>query len=338
MDSLMTRDQIKNTVAISSTKPCAVCGAVKDHRVHKVKEMTSGTRELFDYQECSECGFLELLNVPNDMSQYYASDYYSFGDQAPLKSWLKALRGARAFGSANPIGTVMAKIFGYPPIVHYLRRIDAKTSWKVLDVGCGQGIALRDLGKAGFSALHGVDPHLDGSKSIGSVQLIKKDFFEVTENYDLIIFNHSYEHMLNQKEALAHCAKILSQDGWLLIRMPIIGNSWRQYFVDWFCLHAPRHFSVHTKASFALQIQESKFDLIHCDFDSDWNHNLSSKKYQKDIPNSDPRYFAHGTLTGKDIADAKMEAATANEQGKGDQASFYLKIKGSRQALQSSST
>ncbi|MCX6125412.1 MAG: class I SAM-dependent methyltransferase, partial [Proteobacteria bacterium] len=243
---------------------------------------------------------------------------------------LKALRGAHGFGSRNPLGAMLAKVFGYPPIVHFLKRIAAKTSWRILDVGCGLGIALRDLGFAGFAALDGVDPHLDRTKSIGSVKLFKMDFSEVTETYDLVIFNHSFEHMLNQLEVLTQAAHVLADDGWLLIRMPVVGKSWRQYKCDWFCLHAPRHFSIHTLKSFHKQLLRSPFEIVYLDFDSDWNHNLSSKKYALDIPNSDPRYLKNTGLLPKDFEDAKSEALLANQLGEGDQASFYLRKKSAK--------
>jgi 2-polyprenyl-3-methyl-5-hydroxy-6-metoxy-1,4-benzoquinol methylase len=312
-------------------KPCSVCNENANHKIYQVPEMTTGTHEVFPYQQCSKCGFIELLEVPPNMSKYYADDYYSFGPQGKIKGIFKAWRGAAAFGSMNPVSRILHFVFGDPPVAGYLKKLPYSKEWRILDVGCGQGIALRDLNDAGFAALHGVDPHLRCDQILGNVTLQKKEFFEVSGKYDLIFLNHSYEHMPNQKDVLNHAGNVIENDGWLVIRMPTIGASWKRYGVHWFSLHAPRHFSIHSLATFKRQLQDSPFELVKFHFDSDWNHNLSSKKYKKGYTNRDPRYVSNTGISQDDFANAKQEAEAADIALEGDQATFYLQKKSNKQ-------
>src|SRR4051812_19942848 len=64
---------------------CSVCGNAYGNSVHTTREMMFGTRERFDYLECADCGSLELLNVPNDLSPYYPPNYYSFAARPALR-------------------------------------------------------------------------------------------------------------------------------------------------------------------------------------------------------------------------------------------------------------
>ena len=47
-----------------------------------------GTRDEFDYLECSHCGALSLMTPPEDFTRYYPADYYSFAP--PEKSAARA--------------------------------------------------------------------------------------------------------------------------------------------------------------------------------------------------------------------------------------------------------
>ena len=59
------------------TKVCRICGNTEKNLIHKAQEMMFGTRDEFDYLECSACGTLQIVEIP-DLSCYYPRDYYSF--------------------------------------------------------------------------------------------------------------------------------------------------------------------------------------------------------------------------------------------------------------------
>jgi hypothetical protein len=65
-----------------SLRACAICGNDADNRIFTAREMMFGLRESFDYLECSKCGCLQQLDVPEDLSRLY-DNYYSFDNALP---------------------------------------------------------------------------------------------------------------------------------------------------------------------------------------------------------------------------------------------------------------
>jgi SAM-dependent methyltransferase len=291
--------------------------------------MHDGSGEVFHYSECSNCGFLELTDPPQNFAKYYASNYYSHKPQGKLKSYLKGLRAAERYGRSSLLSKLLVKRFGYPPVLNWLQRVNAKADWRLLDVGCGEGIALRDLERCGFKALDGVDPFMAKDRDFGNVKLRKKSLFDVADTYDFIILNHSFEHMADQEAALAHLDKILAPDGWLLIRIPVVGNAWKTYGPNWYGIDAPRHLSIHTPKSFGLLTERSPFTTAFVDFDTDEWHYLISQQYSRGVALLSEKSYACNPadcmFTPADIDRAKLDAKRANEERQGDQASFYLR-------------
>ena len=54
---------------------CGACGGISLDRL-RVREMMFGTREVFTYGECANCGSLTLLDPPEDLSRFYDHDTY----------------------------------------------------------------------------------------------------------------------------------------------------------------------------------------------------------------------------------------------------------------------
>lgn len=293
--------------------------------------MHDGSGEIFHYNECSNCGFLELTDPPQDFTKYYASDYYSHKPQGKLKSYLKGLRATHYYGRKNLLSTWLVKRFGYPPVLNWLQRVNANTDWRILDVGCGEGIALRDLERCGFKAIDGIDPFMAKDRDFGRVKLRKKSLFEMVGIYDFIILNHSFEHMANQEAVLHHLDRILAPNGWLLIRIPTVGKAWKTFGPNWYAIDAPRHLSIHTPKSFHLLTERSSFSTQFVDFDSDEYHYLISQQYAKGVSLRAKRSYARNPVncmfTPSEINQAKLDAQNANDMREGDQASFYLRRK-----------
>src|ERR1700685_4189139 len=66
---------------------CRACGGAEGAS-RRAREMMLGTRDEFDYLECSHCGALSLMTPPEDFTRYYPADYYSFAP--PEKSAARA--------------------------------------------------------------------------------------------------------------------------------------------------------------------------------------------------------------------------------------------------------
>jgi len=67
-----------------------------------------------------------------------------------------------------------------------------------------------------------------------------------SQKFDLIISNHSFEHISDQLETLLKVRKILSENDVCLIRMPVKAEYiWNRYGANWVKIDAPRHFLIH---------------------------------------------------------------------------------------------
>jgi len=55
---------------------CRICGNDEGNKKYIAKEMMYGFRDEFEYMKCSNCGCLQLVNIPDDLSKYYPNDYY----------------------------------------------------------------------------------------------------------------------------------------------------------------------------------------------------------------------------------------------------------------------
>jgi len=84
-----------------------------------------------------------------------------------------------------------------------------------LDVGCGAGSLLYCLKVLGFKNLVGVDPFISREVIDGDIKILKRTIHELPNNqkFDLIIFNHSFEHIPDQLETLKKVRELLSENG-----------------------------------------------------------------------------------------------------------------------------
>lgn len=56
---------------------CAICGNHEENKRHVAREMMFGYRDEFEYLECSACGRLQNVSVPEGLERYYGDNYYS---------------------------------------------------------------------------------------------------------------------------------------------------------------------------------------------------------------------------------------------------------------------
>ena len=68
---------------------CRICDNAAGNTRHTAREMMFGTREPFEYVECTRCGCVQIAAVPPDLGRHYPPDYYSLaGLDAPAAGGL----------------------------------------------------------------------------------------------------------------------------------------------------------------------------------------------------------------------------------------------------------
>ncbi|NNM43529.1 MAG: class I SAM-dependent methyltransferase, partial [Chlamydiae bacterium] len=115
---------------------------------------------------------------------------------------------------------------------------------KILDVGCGTGQFIYELYDAGFKNALGIDPYLERDiEHVNGSKVYKKGFFEENGKWNVIIFNHVYEHTETPLEILKKATQLLEPNGNLIIRIPNVDSyAFRKYRSHWFGIHAPVHY------------------------------------------------------------------------------------------------
>lgn len=315
--------------------PCRICGNAEGNAAHLARESGFGWDEQFAYLECSACGCLQIADIPPDLARYYPAEYYSytppqFPAQNALMRWLKLQRTAYCLGGFNPVGWLVARAQGIPAHLDWLRRMRLRRDARILDVGCGAGELLLHLRSLGCTALTGVDPLLPQDIDYGNgLRIYKRSVEDIAPAFDLVMLNHTLEHLPDQDGALAQVRRLLPDGGWALCRIPLTGtHAWRTYGVHWAQLDPPRHLYLHSRESFELLAQRHGFAVQQVLFDSTAFQFWGSEQNRQGIAlYSDRSYLHHpeaAPFTAEQIAEYEDKARQLNAANDGDQACFFL--------------
>ncbi|WP_258104788.1 class I SAM-dependent methyltransferase [Marinoscillum sp. MHG1-6] len=304
---------------------CQICGNDNDNKQLIANEMMFGTRDEFQYLECGQCGCLQLIDVPENLSTYYPPDYYSFQEEpgdirSKVDSWIKKKVAIHRWK-----GSFIGKLL-LPLHKRHLRWLGPdcgiNKNSRILDVGCGGGKLLKEMKHIGFRNLTGIDPYIESDIDLGDLPILKRELHELDGEYDFIMFHHSFEHMIDPKVALNNAVKLLAKDGSILIRVPVADSyAYKTYGVNWVELDAPRHIFLHTVKSMESLVSACDMEIHAIRYDSSRFEIVGSEKHKRGIPSSDDtKIFSKEELTEIDEQVDKL-----NENGEGGRACFYIK-------------
>ncbi len=203
------------------TLKCQICGNSGEFKVFEVQDYNRAGTTYFEYSICSYCGCMQIVSVPDNLSDYYGNSYYSFCLRTRNKvigtfvHWLMEKRDIFEFTHKGYIGRIMHGFIPRPVygvIGNYTKKFDA-----ILDVGCGDGYLLYLLEKLGYKNLSGCDRFITRetfNKNLNSkIKFIYGTIKECSEEYDLIMFHHSFEHIEDPRETLLHAYQKLRVGG-----------------------------------------------------------------------------------------------------------------------------
>jgi len=287
-----------------------------------------GLGDPFDYFQCGGCGCLQIQQPPSDWARYYPSHYYSFNagpvPQQGWKAWLAGRRDAACITGRGGLGKLLARVQAPRPDIASLRFLSPSRQDRFLDVGCGRGVLLSALARAGFTQVSGVDPYLAADlEVVPGIPVHRRSLAEVEGHYDCIMLHHVLEHIEDQLGTLTGCRERLAPGGRILVRIPTVEcEAWERYGTYAAQLDAPRHLVLHTRGSFrrlaaraGLRVQRLQDDSFSFQF---W----ASELYRKGLPlmppdgrQADPS--AH--FTKRALRAFEGEAKRLNREGRGDQ-------------------
>jgi SAM-dependent methyltransferase len=319
---------------------CRICQNAEKNVFHKAREMMFGMRDEFDYLECSNCGTLQICEIP-DLSHYYPQDYYSFKPDEESRSD-KSLRQriiARLIGKYLVTGRGFPGKYlvqRYPDIASLfpasLRQdfLNLRLDSKILDFGCGAGNLLKNLRFLGFRNLTGADAFIENDIFYpDGVKIYKKSLAELKPSFDFIMLHHSFEHFPNPLESLREIYRLLSKGNFCLVRIPVKNFAWGKYGVNWFQLDAPRHLFLYTEESFRKLAEKAGFEVFKTIYDSEVHQFYISEQYAQGISMFDERAFrgdfSKSIFTSEQLKKWELQTEVLNREKRGDQACFYLR-------------
>lgn len=293
--------------SFNSKAPAKTISRVCDYCSHGtaevilVEERMMGTKEEFPYARCLGCKSIILLDIPEDLSAYYPSHYYSYAPAEPkrtLSGWrrpLLLLRNRSLLFGKKGLGALLARYrsdWRASEVGEWLKhspvqRFDAR----VLDVGCGSGRRLCRMHEIGYSHLVGIDPFVAGDRQIRPGLVIRQQSLEqVTDGpYDLIMLHHSLEHMIQHEDVLNSIKGLLSPQGACLIRIPMADNVlMERYGTRWVSWDAPRHLVLHSTDSFHRLAASTGFHISRVDWDTNRFEYWVSELYLRGTTLIDP--------------------------------------------------
>jgi 2-polyprenyl-3-methyl-5-hydroxy-6-metoxy-1,4-benzoquinol methylase len=269
---------------------CRICGNEANNTPYRFKEMMYGTRAEFDYFQCAACECLQITNIPDNLGQYYPDGYSGY--ISPKESDFKGLKGRfkiaryRAATLQNSVGHQVFSALFAAKRYRLLSQFNLTEASSILDVGCGHGRFLYPLYHFGMKNVRGVDPFVEPITYPNGYQVEQKYIGDVTDMWDLILYNHAFEHVPDPLHNLKAVEKLLKPTGKCMIRIPTVSSfAWQHYREHWVQLDAPRHLFVHSVTSMKLLAEQANLVLENVIYDSeDFQFSISEKYKAGTLP------------------------------------------------------
>lgn len=204
----------------SRVTECPACGSKAFEPFLTAEDFHYGNEGAYAVDRCRQCGLWALAPMPSPelLASFYPRNYYSFQPISAPSPW--KLRFRRWLGLARET---------------YLPRADRPG--RLLDVGCGAGHYISELARKGWSVA-GVEPSTSAARAgvaagldIRGGSIHDADF--PPASFDVIRFNHSFEHIPDPEAVLGVVRRLIRKDGYLFIGVPNTAGLWARVFTRW---------------------------------------------------------------------------------------------------------
>jgi SAM-dependent methyltransferase len=313
-------------------RDCRICGSTDNTEVHVASEKMFGFGGSFAYFRCSACGCLQIEDPRIDVSRFYPQSYYSFASTASphAAGWLARCRDNSAVFPGGLFGRALLALKPHAPL-QSLGHLTLTRDTRIADVGCGAGHLLHALRHIGFTRLTGIDPNIPQDIDVDRYLCIRKaQIEELVDEFDVIMFHHSLEHILDQLATLVAARNRLAEHGTCVVRVPLVSSrAWEMFGTDWVQLDAPRHLYLHSLQSMRVLAERSGLWIERVLYDSSEFQFWGSDAIRRGVTLFDPHTGRQNPVARKLARRAKItlrrRAMELNRRGEGDQAIFLLR-------------
>lgn len=217
------------------------------------------SKEKFRVVKCQSCGL--IFNNPR-LKEEFLSEYYprSYPPYQSFKAELKP----------NLLRKILYR-FSNSEFYRMSRCIDRLTKGhkgKLLDVGCGNGKLLYVMKKLGWD-VYGVEPDKNCceyvTKTLG-IEVSNGTLMDTKFSnnfFDVVVFRHSFEHLMNPNDILEEVHRVLQKEGTLVIILPDAGSIEARLFREkWSGFDLPRHICHYTQKTIGAILAKNGFKHI----------------------------------------------------------------------------
>jgi SAM-dependent methyltransferase len=320
---------------------CKICSNEENNTPYVLREMMFGTKEVFDYFQCSNCGCIQIKEVPQNLGDYYPSNYYSFSDstyKVKKLNYFKKLQYEHLSGlRPSLLGAIVSYKYksGFADVYKWCKSMNMNDkNAKILDIGSGGGELLKRLEVLGFTDLTGSDPFIEKDVYLSdNLRLLKKDISDLEGKYDIIMLHHCLEHMDNHAEVLTQLDGLLADNGHLLIRIPVYSKPlFDKYGVDLVTLDPPRHLFIHSLKSITYLLEKHGFYILYSYYDANVFDIIASEQYQRDIElfDKEKSYVVSPKISifsSQEIKTFKQQMKDLNAKGESDTMALVIRKK-----------
>ena len=262
---------------------CLLCESCDSRVVVRQRDLTSdgsSQEQEFTVVRCKQCGLLYLNPRPEkaELARYCCSPKVSANPSGTetsvrrtakrmptkVRRWLSEDFYGYPATTTPGLWKRLRKLFLWPEKV---RRV---FSGRLLDVGCGPGANLATLHNMGWD-VHGVDlseTAVQEAREFFGDHVKLGDFLDVhydDRSFDVVLFNHSLEHLSGPVSALREARRILDDKGVLVVTVPNAGSMEARLFGRWwFPWELPRHLYHFEKATLAQLLKQAGFRVEWC--------------------------------------------------------------------------